>query len=82
MFKMQSRVKLWVFLGFIRFCTVTTVFNSPDGKTCYGNICLDEDYDPDIWPSRKGGDPIIVDMCKNKLGIGACEIGLLFRRTR
>ena len=62
MFRMQSRVRLWVFLGFIPFCTVTTVFNSPDGKTCYGNICLDEDYDHDIWPSRKGSDPIIVDM--------------------
>ena len=59
---MGSIVKAFVLLGVFPFCKVTTIVNLPDGKTCYGNICLEPDYDADIWPSRDNGERIIVDM--------------------
>lgn len=58
---MEANVKFIILLGVILFCAVKAILNPPE-KTCYGNICLNSDYDADIWPSRAEGEQIIVDM--------------------
>ena len=58
---MKTIAKIFILFGVIPFCKVTTIVHLAE-KTCYGNICLENGYESDDWPSRKDGNPIIVDM--------------------
>ena len=58
---MKSIAKIFILFGVIPFCKVTTIVHLAE-KTCYGNICLENGYESDDWPSRQDGNPIIVDM--------------------
>ena len=59
---MTLNIKIIFLIQVIPLCTFTKIVNLP-GKKCYGNICLESDYDADIWPEREEAQqPIVVDM--------------------